>query len=110
MDNKGIEIEVINDVIRINNDRFDGYNSAIKELHPEDEDLKTIFVGMAQQSANFKSILLAELKGLSGGSINEERTIFGKVYNTWVNIKVNFGGPDRQTVLESCKIGEEAVM
>ncbi len=103
MDNK--ETEVINDIIRIHKDRSDGYNRAIKELRSEDEDLKTIFIGMAQQSVNFNSVLI-ELESLSG----ESKNLPGPVYNTWVSIKVKFGGQNRQSILESCKIGEEAVM
>ena len=43
MEKSKIIIEVLNDLVRINNDRISGYQHAIKELKLENEDLKSIF-------------------------------------------------------------------
>ena len=37
------QAEVLNDLVKINNDRVEGYRKAIEELKPEDFDLRTLF-------------------------------------------------------------------
>jgi len=44
-------IEVLNDLIRINNDRIAGYEKAIRETKPEDEDLKILYATMIAEIA-----------------------------------------------------------
>jgi hypothetical protein len=43
-------IEVLNDLIQINNDRIAGYEKAIRETKPEDDDLKVLFATMIAES------------------------------------------------------------
>jgi uncharacterized protein (TIGR02284 family) len=109
MDTDDVDRLIVKDLIQINNDRLEGYLRAINELQPMDEDLKTIFAGMSKQSAKYKSILMEELEILSGDSENQA-TARGKIYNAWKDINIAFGGHDRQTVLNNCKIGEDATM
>lgn len=106
--NVEIEVEVVYDIIQINNDRSAGYIEAVKELNPHDEDLKTIFNGMAHQSANYKTVLLEELQILSMDPENSANNN-GKIYQTWKGINTIFGH-DRQSVLNFCKAKEDAVM
>jgi len=101
-------IEALNDLIKINNDRIEGYQRAIEEL-PErkDTDLKSLFTAMVSESMGYK----AELENLVrkyGGSTEEGTTVSGKLYRAWMDVKAMFTGGDRKTVLSNCEAGEDA--
>ena len=44
---------ILNDLLRINNDRIVGYEKAIDELKDEDADLKTLFHRYTQDSKQY---------------------------------------------------------
>ena len=100
-------IEVLNDLIRINNDRIDGYEKAIKETDAIDVDLQGLFQKMANEIREYVSELTSEVASL-GGEIATGTTSSGKIYRVWMDIKATFSGHDRQSVLESCEYGEDA--
>jgi uncharacterized protein (TIGR02284 family) len=100
-------IEVLNDLIRINNDRIDGYEKAIKETDEIDVDLQGLFQKMANESREYVSELTSEVASL-GGEVATGTTSSGKIYRVWMDIKATFSGHDRQSVLESCEYGEDA--
>ncbi|CAG5018957.1 hypothetical protein DYBT9275_06110 [Dyadobacter sp. CECT 9275] len=100
-------VEVLNDLIRINNDRIDGYEKAMDEVEDIDVDLKAIFQKMANESRGNVSELSTEVAAL-GGEIATGTTGSGKIYRVWMDIKATFTGHDRQSVLESCEYGEDA--
>jgi uncharacterized protein (TIGR02284 family) len=100
-------IEVLNDLIRINNDRIDGYEKAIKETDTIDVDLQGLFQKMANESREYVSELTSEVASL-GGEVATGTTSSGKIYRVWMDIKATFSGHDRQSVLESCEYGEDA--
>lgn len=107
MNNSQINIDVLNDLIQINNDRIVGYNKAMDELSPEDDDLKKIFASMSRQSSSYKSSLVQEVQFL-GETPESGTTTSGKIYRAWMDIKAVFTGHDRQTVLNNCEFGEDA--
>ena len=51
--------ETLNDLIRINNDRINGYSKAIAQA--KDDDLQSLFSQLAQQSRQFANELAALL-------------------------------------------------
>lgn|SRR5690606_22371779 len=101
-------IEALNDLIKINNDRIEGYQRAIEELpERQDTDLKSLFTAMVSESMGYK----AELEHLVreyGGSTEEGTTVSGKLYRAWMDVKAMFTGGDRKTVLSNCEAGEDA--
>lgn len=107
MDNNQTDIEVLNDLIQINNDRIEGYSKAMDELSDHDTDLKTIFASMSRQSANYKSELSNEVQVL-GHNPDTGTTVSGTIYRAWMDVKAVFTGHDRQTVLNNCEFGEDA--
>lgn len=107
MKNAQMDIDVLNDLIQINNDRIEGYNKAMDELNDKDSDLKTVFASMSRQSANYKSTLISEVQVL-GEDPAKGTTASGKIYRAWMDIKAVFTGHDRQTVLNNCETGEDA--
>ncbi len=99
--------EVLNDLIQINNDRYEGYQKAIKDVENIDVDLKGIFTKMAEQSQECKTKLVAEVSKL-GGEVAEGTTASGKIHRAWIDLKATFSGKDRQAALDSCEFGEDA--
>lgn len=100
-------VETYNDLIRINNDRVEGYERAIKEAEDVDVDLKTIFSAMADESRKYKSELVDAVAKL-GGEVAEGTTGMGKIYRVWMDVKATFSGNSREAVLENCEFGEDA--
>lgn len=98
--------EVLNDLIKINNDRIEGYNRAIKESEASDVDLQTIYKRMADQSQQNVAELSREVVKL-GGDPEDGTTNAGKIYRAWMDIKSAFTGNDRHSILASCEYGED---
>jgi len=103
--------EILNDLIRINNDRIEGYSKAAAQA--KDQDLQSLFSQFAQQSRQFAN----ELRGLINDIGNSEdrkdkvtdaTTASGKIYRTWMDVKATFTGSNRKSVLASCEFGEDA--
>jgi uncharacterized protein (TIGR02284 family) len=99
--------EVLNDLIRINNDRIEGYEKAIAETKDKDSDLQAVFHRMADESKQYASELESEVRR-QGGEPAEDTTISGKIYRVWMDIKAAFSGKGRHSVLEACEFGEDA--
>ncbi len=100
-------VEVLNDLIRINNDRIVGYQRATEEARDIDVDLRTIFNRMAEESRQFAAELTQEVVKL-GGEPATGTTASGKIYRVWMDVKATFSGKNRQAVLENCEFGEDA--
>ena len=100
-------IEVLNDLVMINNDRINEYERAIKELKPDDEDLKSLFDQMIVESQQLKSDLAHEIQVLHG-DVETGSTEMGKIYRAWMDVKAVFTGESRHSILSNCEAGEDA--
>ncbi|HEU4471768.1 MAG TPA: PA2169 family four-helix-bundle protein [Flavisolibacter sp.] len=98
---------LLNDLIRINNDRVVGYEKAIDELKDEDADLKVLFQRYISESRQYAQELTTEVSRL-GGDPADGTTNSGKVYRVWMDLKAVIGGKDRKTILSNCEFGEDA--
>lgn len=102
-------ISVLNDLIKINHDRTEGYNKAVEELKPTDIDLKTMFTNMANASMQYANALAAEVRNL-GGDPASETTQSGKIYRIWMDIRSGVSARDRKSILSLCEFGEDAAL
>lgn len=102
---KGKTAAVLEDLVKINNDRVEGYEKAMKQT--DDEDLKMFFSRMLDESRQYREELNRLLDGM-GGERETDSTTAGKIYRTWMDVKVSFGGKDRHSILASCEFGEDA--
>jgi uncharacterized protein (TIGR02284 family) len=101
------QIEVLNDLVRINNDRIEGYRKAVENLNDDKGLLAPLFTSLQQDSRQNNQELSAEISKL-GGTPDSGTTTSGKIYRAWMDVKATFGGDDAQGVLESCEGGEDA--
>lgn len=100
-------VKLLNGLIEINNDRIVGYEKGAKEIN--DEELKSLFLEMANDSRQYRSELITEVISL-GGSPAEGNTTAGKVYHAWMDIKAALSGKDTKTIVSSCEFGEDAAL
>ena len=103
-------MEVLTDLIRINNDRIEGYQKAIDETKPENQDLMKEFHHMIDESRQNRKDL-EEAMLLDGGTPEKLGTTGGgKIYRAWMDVRAAFSSKNnkRETVLESCEFGEDA--
>lgn len=100
-------VEVLNDLVRINNDRISGYEKASDESKDLDADLRTVFRQMIDESRKYNAELTTRIHEL-GGEAEDGTTAMGKLYRAWMDVKATFSGNDRKAILESCEFGEDA--
>jgi uncharacterized protein (TIGR02284 family) len=97
----------LNKLVEINNDRIQGYKTALKET--EDFDLKDLFKRMVDHSFNFKNQLADEILKV-GGEPTQGTCTSGKVYRAWMDIRAALTKKDRKAIVSSCEYGEDAAL
>ena len=104
----GIEkaAEVLHKLLKINNDRIECYQKAEEKTH--ELNLRTVFRSMADESKKNASALIREIIKSGGNTFGNSITKRGKAYRVWMGIKAIFTGNDRQSILNSCELGEDA--
>lgn len=100
-------IDVLNQLIEINNDRVEGYETASKET--DAADLKSLFADLQSTSHNNLTALRSEVNRL-GGTPEEGTRVTGKFFRAWMDVKAALTGNDRQTILNSCEFGEDKAL
>jgi uncharacterized protein (TIGR02284 family) len=98
------QIEALNDLIKINNDRVAGYQKAVEST--EDPALKTVFEGYMDQSNGYVNELNDYIHML-GGLPTDGTTMSGKFYHAWMDVKSAFSKKDTYSVLSDCEYGED---
>ena len=91
-------IEILNDLIKINNDRVKGYEKAIENTETLEAEVKTLYARMAEESYDcIRELSEAVVK--AGGEPATETTVPGKIYHAWMDVK---------STLAACEFGEDA--
>lgn len=101
-------LEILNDLVKINNDRIEGFEKATKDLGEGHEDLKQLFTQFIGESHQNKLELGTEIQAL-GKDIENTTSGSGSLHRTWLQIKAAFTGSDTHSVLEECEFGEDAI-
>ena len=102
-------VSVLNDLIRINNDRTEGYHKAVEELKPTDIDLATMFTNMANTSVQNANELTTLVRNV-GGDAATDTTQSGKLYRVWMDIRSSISARDRKSILSLCEFGEDTAL
>jgi uncharacterized protein (TIGR02284 family) len=100
-------IDVLNEVLEINNDRIEGYETAYNET--EEVDLKTLFTRFQETSRKCKAELEKEVERL-GGTPRERTNLTGKIHRVWMDFKAMLTGKDRVAILTSCEYGDDSAV
>lgn len=101
------EIAALNDLLKINLDRIEGYRTAINESQ-DFPHLVSTFRDMETQSKKNLTDLRARIYQL-GGDVSDHTTLPGKIYHTWMEVRIAFAKTEK-TVLELCEFGEDAAL
>ena len=97
--------EVLNDLIIINNDRYQGYQKAMEQV--EDTDLKDFFSFYSNQSKIYNTELRSLIPDSEETPDRDETTLSGKFYRAWMDIKNSVDEGNRKKILSSCEYGED---
>jgi len=111
-ENKTMEISetslnVINDLIKINNDRAAGFEKAGSDLENDDANLTALFNKLSGESQRYVTELTA-IAQRSGGDVAEGTSTSGDLHRAWIDIKAAFTGSDTLAILNECERGEDA--
>lgn len=99
-------IGILNDLIKINNDRVEGYEKAVKDT-TGNPDLVRIFSEYADESRKYSSELRSAVTSL-GGEASESTTASGKIYRLWMDLRSAVSASERASALDLCEYGEDA--
>lgn len=103
-------VEDLNDLVKINNDRIQGYEKAVEDT--DDAQLDDLFRHYIIQSQGFRSQLadhIVRIDGLAVSDVTSTDTS-SKFHRAWIDIKTALTGKDRDTVLSSVEYGENAAL
>jgi uncharacterized protein (TIGR02284 family) len=103
----GKTIDILNKLVEINNDRLDGYETALNET--DDHDLKALLARFARTSHKNGQELSSEILRL-GGTPTESTKTSGKIYRAWMDVKAAFSGKDKEAIISSCEFGEDKAL
>lgn len=98
-------LEILNDLIKVNNDRIEGYKKAYDQTITND--LQIVFKRMAEESESYNLELAEKVMSL-GGDPASGTMLSGKIYRKWMSLEVTFSGGDQKSILEACERGEDA--
>ena len=103
-------VDDLNDLVKINNDRIQGYEKAIEDN--EDPQLDDLFRHYVIQSQNFRSQLADHIVRIDGLAVSDATSsdISSKIHRAWIDIKQAITGKDRSTILGSVEFGENAAV
>lgn len=100
-------IEILNDLILINNDRIAGYEKAESETKEIENDLRSTFSNLAEESRRNVLDLQSHVTRL-GGEPATGTMLSGKLYRVWMDIRATFTSDNRRAVLENAETVEDA--
>ena len=105
--NREKAISILNELLEINNDRIEGYSTAIDQT--EDTDLKRIFINLKETSQKCKLELEQEIVRC-GGKPTQKTKATGKMFRTWMGVQSALAHTNRRAILNSCEQGEDVAV
>ncbi|MCO4294639.1 PA2169 family four-helix-bundle protein [Solitalea sp. MAHUQ-68] len=107
MENQNHVISALNDLLKVNNDRVQGYQKAIELTN--DNELKKLFQKLALDSSKNINELSDHIFQINGHPA-ESTSVGGKFYRAWMDIKSLFTGGSRHQILSDCEHGEDMAL
>ena len=100
-------ISCLEHILQIINDGKYGYINASEDV--SDATLKVLFLQYSEQRASFSQELKHQILKL-GGETKDQGDTLGALHRTWMDIKSNVSGGDRDAILKACITGEEKAL
>ena len=97
--------EVLNDLMKINNDRITGYQLALTQSINLDADLQDSFYEIISEGVSYRQQLILMIRKLDG-NIKGAGNIIGKIYRAWTDLKVVFANKTQKAIITSCLYNE----
>jgi len=103
-------VDDLNELVKINNDRIQGYEKAVEDN--KDPQLDDLFRHYVIQSQNFRSQLADHIVRIDGTGVTDATStdLTSKIHRAWIDIKAAVTGKDRSAVLSSVEFGENAAI
>lgn len=105
--NKKKSIDALNAFIQINNNRFESYIMAAKQIN--EYDLITLFTGFQEKNKRYKAELVSEIQKLEGKPTMESPIILliSKIYR---EVRSKFRTKDREDILNRCEYDADVTL
>jgi uncharacterized protein (TIGR02284 family) len=100
-------IDVINDLIKINNDRAAGFEKAANDLENDANGIVPIFNKLAAESQQYATEL-TNIAQQNSDEVAEGTSASGDLHRAWIGLKSAFTGSDLLAILNECERGEDA--
>jgi uncharacterized protein (TIGR02284 family) len=97
---------VLNDLVRINNDRIACYEQALSDDKNLDLDMKQLFKTIIEETNNNKLQLIGQVRKLSRNP-KDTTTLSGVLHRAWTDLKVTLIGNTRNSIINFCLYNEE---
>ena len=104
---QGITIDLLNNLVKTNNDRLLGYKTASTET--DEQELHSTFAEFALSSQLCRQELINEIISL-GGKPTDRAKISGIIFRAWMDIKATLTGRDLGPIIDSCESLEETAI
>ena len=97
---------ILNDLIKINNERIMCYQQVIDHSANLDTDLKLLFQEIIKEGNQLKEQLVNKILELEGNP-SDGVSISGLIHRAWLDLRVTFTGSSRNAVMNFCEYNEE---
>ena len=104
-------IDLLNDLVKINNDRVAGFEKAGENLENNDRGLRSVFSKLADESRSYSAELTALARQYSSedSDVADGTSASGTLHRAWLDVKSTFTGNDTESILNECERGEDAI-
>ncbi|MBW7676339.1 ferritin-like domain-containing protein [Chryseobacterium chendengshani] len=102
-------VSVLNDLLKITNDRIEGFSKVEDKVWETYSGLKSDYDDMVSNSQKMKSDLV-QLITERGGEPENTTTAAGAIHRAWIDIKSSFAGNKDESTLENVVFGEDAAI
>jgi uncharacterized protein (TIGR02284 family) len=97
---------VLNDLIKINDERVVCYRHVIDCIASIDMDLIYLFKGIIIEGQSFKQQLIKKINP-SDCNLKDNVNVSGLIYRIWLDLKITFTGSTRNAIINFCEYNEE---
>lgn len=107
--NNDTSIPVLNDLLKITNDRIAGFEKVEDKVWDKHSILRSAYDDMVSRSVDMKNDLINLIK-LKGGEPNDMTSVSGAFHRAWIDIKNTFSSDKDESTLENVVFGEKAAI